>query len=58
MAGFLMVLAAIISYKRGYPRRERRTWKEKLIGLKNALIPLLMPLIILGGTRSATIVVT
>ncbi len=52
MAGFLMVLAAIISYKRGYPKRERRSWKEKLIGLKDALIPLFMPVIILGGILS------
>lgn len=52
LAGFLMVLAGFISYRRGYPKLKRRTWKEKIIGLKDAIIPLLMPIIILGGILS------
>ena len=52
LAGFLMILAAIISFRRGYPKLQRRTWKEKVIGLKDAIIPLLMPIIILGGILS------
>ncbi|TVQ37100.1 MAG: TRAP transporter large permease [Spirochaetaceae bacterium] len=52
LAGFLMVLAAIISIRRGYPKLARRTWREKIIGLKDAIIPLLMPIIILGGILS------
>lgn len=47
-----MVLSAIISYKRGYPKSKKTTFKEKLIGLKKATIPLLMPIIILGGILS------
>ncbi len=52
LGGLLMVLAAIISIKRGYPRSEKTTFVEKLVGLKDAIIPLLMPVIILGGILS------
>ncbi len=52
LGGLLMVLSAIISIKRGYPRSEKTTFMEKLIGLKDAIIPLLMPIIILGGILS------
>ncbi|RKX74574.1 MAG: hypothetical protein DRP87_16565 [Spirochaetes bacterium] len=52
MAAFLMVLSSIISLRRGYPKRNRTTIKEKLIGFEDALIPLLMPVIILGGILS------
>ncbi len=52
LGGLLMVLSAIISIKRGYPKRAKATFKEKLIGLKEAIIPLLMPIIILGGILS------
>ena len=52
LGGLLMVLSAIISIKRGYPRSKKTTFKEKLVGLKDAIIPLLMPVIILGGILS------
>ncbi len=52
LGGLLMVLSAIISIKRGYPKNAKTTFKEKLIGLKEAIIPLLMPIIILGGILS------
>ncbi len=52
LGGLLMVLSAIISIKRGYPKNAKTTFKEKLIGLKEATIPLLMPIIILGGILS------
>jgi len=52
LGGLLMVLSAIISIKRGYPRSAKTTFMEKLIGLKDAIIPLLMPIIILGGILS------
>ncbi len=52
LGGLLMVLSAIISIKRGYPKSKKTTFKEKLIGLKEAIIPLLMPIIILGGILS------
>lgn len=52
LAGFLMVLAAIISAHRKYAKHERNTLKQKIIALKDAIIPLLMPIIILGGILS------
>jgi TRAP-type transport system large permease protein len=52
MAAFLMVLSSIISFRRGYPKREKCSFKEKLIGFRQALIPLFMPIIILGGILS------
>ncbi len=52
LGGLLMVLSAIISIKRGYPKSAKTTFREKLIGLKEAIIPLLMPVIILGGILS------
>ncbi len=52
LGGLLMILSAIISIKRGYPRSTKTTFIEKLIGFKDAIIPLLMPIIILGGILS------
>ena len=52
LGGVLMVLSSIISIKRGYPKSVKTTFKEKLIGLKEAILPLLMPVIILGGILS------
>ena len=46
----LMLLSARISSKRGYPKGERRaTMKEMGIAFRRAIIPLLTPIIILGG---------
>lgn len=52
LAFFLMVLSGIISAKRGYPKSKRSTIRQMVIGLKDAIIPLLMPIIILGGILS------
>jgi len=52
LAGMLMVMSAYISHKRGYPRGKKTTIKEKIVGIKDAIIPLLMPVIILGGILS------
>jgi tripartite ATP-independent transporter DctM subunit len=54
LAGVLMILTTIISIRRGYPKGLKSTFKEKLIGFKDAIIPLLMPIIILGGILSGT----
>ena len=54
LAVLLMLLAAFIALKRGYPKGHPTSLKEKLIGFKDALIPLLMPIIILGGILSGT----
>lgn len=49
----LMVLAGFVSRKRGYPKGEKRAdLKEVGSSLKGAVIPLLMPVIILGGILS------
>ena len=46
----LMIAAAVISKKRDYPKKENKpTAKEVAISFKEAIIPLLMPVIILGG---------
>lgn len=52
LAVMLMIMSAYLSFKRGYPKGPRTTWKEKLVGTKDAIIPLLMPVIILGGILS------
>lgn len=49
----LMLLSAYISKKRNYPKGEKRTnLKDIAVAFKHAAIPLLMPLIILGGILS------
>ncbi|MBZ4688582.1 MAG: C4-dicarboxylate transporter, DctM subunit [Clostridia bacterium] len=58
MAGFipglvigaaLMLVAYLISRKRGYVGEKRASFKEVLIAFKDAALALLMPVIILGG---------
>jgi tripartite ATP-independent transporter DctM subunit len=49
LAIFLMILAGFISKKRGYPKSDRSSLKQMLIATKEAILPLLMPIIILGG---------
>jgi len=49
LAGLLMLMTTFISFRRGYPKGLKTTFKEKLLGFRNAIIPLLMPVIILGG---------
>ncbi len=52
LAALLMLMTAYLSYKRGYPKGLKTTLKDKLLSLKHAVIPLLMPVIILGGILS------
>lgn len=52
LAILLMIISSIISFKRGYPKGQKSTFKDKLLGLKDAILPLLMPIIILGGILS------
>ncbi|KJS81879.1 MAG: C4-dicarboxylate ABC transporter permease [Peptococcaceae bacterium BICA1-8] len=48
----LMVTAYVISIKNKYPKREEPfSWKELFIGLKDASLALVMPVIILVGIR-------
>jgi tripartite ATP-independent transporter DctM subunit len=54
LIGFgLMAAVYVISRRRSYPKRkEKITFKESIIALKDALLALMMPLIILGGIIS------
>jgi tripartite ATP-independent transporter DctM subunit len=49
LAILLMFMAAWLSYRRGYPKGPKSSIVEKLVATKEAIIPLLMPIIILGG---------
>jgi tripartite ATP-independent transporter DctM subunit len=49
IALFLMILSGFISKKRGYPKSGRSSLKQILLATKEAILPLLMPIIILGG---------
>ena len=49
IAFFLMILSGFISKKRGYPKSVRSSLKQILIATREAVLPLLMPIIILGG---------
>jgi len=52
LAALLMLMTAYLSFKRGYPKGLKTTFKEKILSFKDAIIPLLMPVIILGGILS------
>ncbi len=45
----LMVLVYILAIKRKFPRQEKTTLSQKKIAFQKALLPLFMPVIILGG---------
>ena len=49
IAIFLMILSGFIAKKRGYPKSYRSSLKQMLLATKEAILPLLMPIIILGG---------
>ena len=49
IAAFLMIIAGYIAKKRNYPKNPRSNLREILTATKDAIIPLLMPIIILGG---------
>lgn len=46
---FLMIVTYFISRKRNYPKGEKATLKELILRTKDALLPLLLPLIMVGG---------
>ncbi|MBT8361927.1 MAG: TRAP transporter large permease [Deltaproteobacteria bacterium] len=53
MGGGMMIVTAIIAKKKGFPQRERRaSLKELWEALRGAFLPLLTPVIILGGILS------
>jgi len=49
LAFLLMILAGYYAAKRGYPKKPRSTFREGIKTTRGAIIPLLMPIIILGG---------
>ena len=44
-----MIIAYIYAIKYNYPKEKRATFKETLTALKNSILPLFSPLIIIGG---------
>lgn len=59
LLGFgLMVPTYIISVRRNYPSSKRATLKEAFDALVKAIVPLLMPVIILGGILSGAFTAT
>jgi tripartite ATP-independent transporter DctM subunit/tripartite ATP-independent transporter DctP family solute receptor len=48
----LMVLIYFMAVKRNYPRDKRTSTNEKLAAAREAVLPLLMPVIMLGGIAS------
>ncbi len=52
IALFLMILSGFIAKKRRYPKSGRSSLKQILIATREAILPLLMPIIILGGILS------
>lgn len=59
MGGLLLVVSAVISVRRNYPRRDKRaSLKEILIAGKDAFLALIVPVIILGSILSGIATVT
>jgi tripartite ATP-independent transporter DctM subunit len=52
LAFLLMLLAAYYAAKRNYPKRPRSTLRMMMRSTKDAVVPLMMPVIILGGILS------
>jgi TRAP-type transport system large permease protein len=52
LAFLLMILAAYYAAKRNYPKRPRSTLRMMVRSTKDAVVPLMMPVIILGGILS------
>ncbi len=53
MMAFVMAVAVyFVSRKRGYPRQEKATLREILSSFKQAFLPLMAPVIIIGGIVS------
>ncbi|MCR4426718.1 MAG: TRAP transporter large permease [Firmicutes bacterium] len=50
LAAILMLFSAYISAKRGYPKKEKAaTLREIVVGFRDAIVALFMPVLILGG---------
>ncbi len=54
----LIVVALIISRKRGYGGDEKSTWRARFSAMKHAILPLVNPIIILGGIFGGIFTVT
>lgn len=54
----LMVMAYIISVRNGYGSRSKFSWRQLATSLRRALVPLMMPVIILGGVLSGVFTAT
>jgi tripartite ATP-independent transporter DctM subunit len=52
MGLILMLIIALMARPRGFPRGERSSLKEVLVSFKEAILPLLAPVIIIGGIMS------
>ena len=48
---FLIAIVHVLSVRRGYPKGERRSWKQALPVMLRALPALFAPVLILGGIR-------
>lgn len=51
-AGFLMLYAVWTAKKRNFPKEDKATWSERSSALKDGILPLFVPFIILGGVMS------
>lgn len=58
MAFALIVISVVISKRRGYGKGERASFKELVLSMLDALPPLLLPVIILGGILGGIVTVT
>jgi len=58
MGLYMMVVCFIVAHRRGLPRGERTSLRKFLVGLKDAVWALLMPVIILGGILGGVVTPT
>ncbi|MEO9613585.1 MAG: TRAP transporter large permease [Nitratireductor sp.] len=58
MAFLLIMVSLLISRRRGYGKGERATWREFVAAVSDSVLPLLLPVIILGGILGGIVTVT
>ena len=59
MGGLLLIVSAVISIRKNYPRRDKRaSFKEILVAGKDAFLALIVPIIILGSILTGIATVT
>ena len=58
MAGSMMFVTYLVAIKRKYPTYERPSLEERRESYKNAFLPLLMPVILIGGIVSGVFTAT